>query len=301
MSDHDTPPPDCTGEQPCPGVDLVLTGRESDIGGLIVRRLLPYRRQRNVGPFVFLDHMGPAHFEIGGAMQVKPHPHIGLATVTYLYEGAIVHRDSIGIEETIEPGAINLMIAGRGITHSERTTPDVHHLHGLQFWLALPKHMEACNPGFVHAPGDELPLIPTPGVEVRVLIGEAFGESSSVPAIGGALLLDILMEPDASITLPDAPERALYIATGGVRVNGQDFGAHQLLVLRPDVPVKVESGAEGARVALLGGDPLDGPRLMFWNFVASEPGLIEQAKADWKAGHFPKVFGDTEEFVPLPE
>jgi redox-sensitive bicupin YhaK (pirin superfamily) len=283
---------------------LRLSGHEKDLGGgFRVRRLLPAARQRAVGPFIFFDHFGPVLEEAGANHDVRPHPHIGLATVTYLFEGAMMHRDSLGTEQLIEPGAINWMVAGRGIAHSERRP---QHLkaraftnHGLQLWVAVPADREEDPPSFSHTPASAIPEFAVDGAQVRVLIGEAFGECSPVPAVSATLYLDVRMPAGAAFELPPlAPELAVYPIAGGLAIDGEALVEHQMVVLEPAVSVRVDAASE-ARFVVVGGAPL-GYRHMWWNFVSSRAERIVQASGAWEAGRFEKVPGETE-FIPLPE
>ena len=285
-------------------LDAVIVPRTSDIGGFEVRRALPSARKRMVGPFVFLDQMGPAMLKAGSGIDVRPHPHIGLATVTYLFEGEIMHRDSLGTELPIRPGAVNWMTAGRGIAHSERSATDERGrdrwLSGIQSWVALPKTHEEVDPAFVHLGADELPVVEGEGKRLRVVAGEAYGARSPMTTLWETLYVDAALEAGAKLPVDaDQEERALYIANGTVTIFGDRFEAGRLLVLRPGEPATVEAETD-ARLILLGGAAMDGPRHIWWNFVSSSQDRIEQAKADWKAGRFDVVPGETE-FIPLPE
>jgi redox-sensitive bicupin YhaK (pirin superfamily) len=285
-------------------IELVIEPRERDLGGgFKVRRILPYAKRRMVGPFIFLDHMGPTGFPAGGGIDVRPHPHIGLATVTYLFEGEILHRDSLGSVQAIRPGAVNWMTAGRGIAHSERTAPEVrragHRLHGLQSWVALPVEAEEAEPAFSHHPSDSLPSWREDGVALRLIAGTAFGRQAAVPVFSPIFYLDIQIESGARWRLPDEHEdRALYVVDRAVDVDGQRIQAGRLAVLRPGL-AEVQA-TEPARVVALGGAKLAGERHIWWNLVSSRKERIEEAKADWKAGRFAAVPGETE-FIPLPE
>jgi redox-sensitive bicupin YhaK (pirin superfamily) len=296
--------------QQSPPIDTVIVPRTRDIGGFEVRRVLPSVQRRMVGPFVFLDQMGPATFEAGRGLDVRPHPHIGLATVTYLFEGEILHRDSLGTVQPIRPGEVNWMTAGRGIAHSERTGPEVRQrggrLFGIQSWVALPAAHEETAPAFAHHGGDALPLIEGDGARMRLIAGSAWGASAPVAVLSDLFYADAALAAGARIVLPaEYEERAAYIVEGTVTVDGQDFPAGQLLVFRPGAEIAVEAapgvgGDGGARVMLLGGATMDGPRHIWWNFVSRSPERIEQAKEDWKEGRFSPVPGETE-FIPLPE
>jgi redox-sensitive bicupin YhaK (pirin superfamily) len=284
--------------------EIVIVPRSRDIGGFEVRRALPSIQRRMVGPFVFFDHMGPAVFAGGKGLDVRPHPHIGLATVTYLFDGEILHRDTLGTVQPIRPGDVNWMTAGRGIAHSERTGPELraagHQLAGIQSWVALPKRYEETDPGFVHFPKAELPTIEADGVTLRLIVGAGFGLRAPVQVFSDMFYADAAMDAGARVVLPaDYEERAIYVAAGAIDIAGQTFNGGQLLVFRPGDAIDLRADTT-ARVMLLGGEPMDGPRHIWWNFVSSSKERIEQAKADWKAGRFGPVPGETE-FIPLPE
>ncbi len=270
-------------------------------GGFIVRRLLPAAARPAVGPFVFFDHFGPLTAQPQDDHDVRPHPHIGLATVTYLFEGAIQHHDSLGASQRIEPGAINWMTAGRGIVHSERTPPDLRgqprRSHGLQLWLALPAADEEMDPAFVHTPATAIPRLEVGGAQVRVLVGSAFGETSPVAVRSETLYLDIELSAGDAFPLPLAPERAVYVVDGAVQLDGRTLPPQHMALLQPgDEPML---SAEGdARVVLIGGAPL-GPRHLYWNFVSSRRERLVQAADDWAAQRFAPVPGETD-FIPLP-
>jgi redox-sensitive bicupin YhaK (pirin superfamily) len=288
----------------CEAIELVIVPRSADLGGFTVRRALPSTRRRMVGPFIFFDHMGPAEFRAGGGVDVRPHPHIGLATVTYLFEGEIVHRDSLGSALPIVPGDVNWMTAGRGIAHSERTSPDHRaggeHLHGLQCWVALPAGDEEMAPAFNHHGGDKLPLVAGEGKTVRVVAGSLFGATSPVATLSDTFFADVSLAAGASLPLDaDYEERAIYIVAGEIEISGDRFAEGRLLVFKPGDRITVKA-VRDARIVLLGGAAMDGPRHIWWNFVSSRKERIEQAKADWKAGRFALVPGETE-FIPLPE
>lgn len=286
----------------CDAVELLLEPREKDLGGFSVRRLLPTRQRKMVGPWIFFDHMGPADFPAGDGINVRPHPHIGIATVTYLFEGEILHRDSLGSFQPIRPGDINLMVAGRGIVHSERERPEVtatnHRLNGLQLWLALPEQDEETDPAFHHYPADSVPALEVSGVPVRVMMGSAYGVTSPVKTFSETLYLEAYLKTGQSLTLPDAPERAVYVASGALKAQGDEMPALSM-TLFSNQPGIVVTASEDSRIALVGGAPV-GQRFIEWNFVSSRKERIEQAKSDWRSGRFPKVPGDEEEFIPLP-
>lgn len=287
---------------PCSAVELILQSRQKDLGGFSVRRLLPTAQRKMVGPWIFFDHMGPARFPAGKGIVVRPHPHIGIATVTYLFEGEILHRDSLGSLQAIRPGDINLMVAGSGIVHSERERPEVtateHVLHGLQLWLALPTADEETEAAFHHYPRATLPALDVDGVPVRVMMGTAYGVTSPVRQFSETLYVEAHLQAGQSLLLPDAPERALYVASGALQAQDTVLPTHSLTVFA-DRPGVVVRATQTARVALIGGAPV-GERVIEWNFVSSRQARIEQAKRDWMEGRFPKVPGDEVEFIPLP-
>ncbi len=274
-----------------------------DLGGFSVRRVLPSAKRRTVGPFVFLDHMGPATMPAGEGMDVRPHPHIGLATLTYLVEGRIRHRDTLGSVQDIEPGAVNWMTAGRGIAHSERTAEadriGPHAVHGMQSWIALPAAREETEPFFAHHDATDLPRAEDRGASIRLIAGRAFGLVSPVVTFSETLQADLRLALGARLALPrEQPERALYILDGALTIGAEAFAAHRMLVFAPGDEIVIEATAP-TRALLLGGEPLDGPRHLWWNFVSSRRERIEQAKADWQSGRFGSIPGETE-FIPLP-
>jgi redox-sensitive bicupin YhaK (pirin superfamily) len=278
--------------------------RSHDIGGgLVVRRALPHLLARSVGPFVFFDEFGPVQVSPGTGTDVRPHPHIGLATITYLLDGAMVHRDSLGTVQEIRPGDVNLMCAGRGIVHSERGTDAAHaqgqHLHGLQTWVALPQAQEDAEPWFRHYPGAVLPHVQRPGVAIHLLIGNAYGAASPVEPPSPTLYALLTASAGTRHAIEaDYAERAVYVISGAVEIDGERIARNELAVLRGAVTQL--SVLEDSRIALIGGDAIDGPRHLWWNFVASTRDRIERAKEDWRAQRFGAVPGDTE-FIPLPE
>lgn len=286
-------------------IDLIISPRARDIGSFEVRRALPYAKRRTVGPFIFFDHMGPATFAPGKGIDVRPHPHIGLATVTFLFDGEIHHRDSLGFHQPIQPGDVNWMTAGRGIVHSERTGPETraagHTLHGIQTWLALPKEHEETEPAFHHHPKSTMPMVEQEGASLALIAGSAYGATSPVQTFSDMFYLGGSLTPGADLAMTDEhEERAVYVVDGTVTVDGQTIEEGQMAVLKPSVQVKVSSES-GARVMLAGGASLDGERLIWWNLVASDQALIDRTKQEWKDGAFPKVTGDEDEFIPLPE
>ncbi|MCC2608754.1 pirin family protein [Neorhizobium petrolearium] len=289
----------------CDAIENLIIPRTSDIGGFAVRRALPSRQRRLVGPFIFFDRMGPALLRADEALDVKPHPHIGLSTVTYLFDGEIKHRDSLGTELVIRPGDINLMTAGRGIVHSERTPENLrghpHSVSGLQTWLALPDNREEIDPTFDHTGKEMMPLIDADGIKGRVVIGAFEGLASPVSTFTDTLYVDLWL--DAGIRFPFAAtheERAVYILSGELVVAGDRFAADQLLVFRPGDAITLEAGLQGCHLMLFGGAALNSRRYIWWNFVSSSKERIEKAKEEWRTGRFDIVPGDEEEFVPLP-
>ena len=283
---------------------MLIEPRLRDIGNLHVRRILPFVRRRMVGPFIFFDHMGPAVFEAGTGLDVLPHPHIGLATLTYLFEGEIIHRDSLGFVQPILPGDVNWMTAGLGIVHSERTPSEARtdgsRLNGIQSWVALPVSEEEREPSFQHHSASDLPVIERDGATMRLIAGEAFGSRSPVETYSKMHYLDVDCRHSASVDLPaDLYERAVYVADGSVSISGDTYEKGQMLVLEDglDVTLTINSGA---RLILLGGAPMDGERHVWWNFVSSSKEQIERAKNNWANARFPEIPGETE-FVPLPD
>jgi len=305
MSYHHVDLPACRHRPDIPQVATLIEGEAKDLGEMVVRRVLPSQERKSIGPFIFFDHMGPTVFEPGQGIDVRPHPHINLATVTYLFEGEIFHRDSLGFAQPIEPGAINWMTAGRGIVHSERTRPEVRStrrgLHGIQAWLALPKAHEEAEPAFVHHPTEDLPVLERPGLFVRLLAGRAFGLEAPVKVFSSLFYAEARLEAGVSLELPDAPaERGVYVVEGAVTCGGERVEAPHMIVF-DEGGVPTLTAASDARLMLLGGEPLDGPRELWWNFVSSRPERVEQAKGDWKEERFPVIPGDDQERIPLPE
>jgi hypothetical protein len=275
-----------------------------DLGGFKVHRTLPHKERTTVGPFIFFDQMGPAHLPPGEGLDVRPHPHINLATVTYLFAGAIEHRDSLGTAQVIEPGAVNLMTAGRGIVHSERSPaglrPSGPELSGIQTWLALPGEKEEIDPAFQHVAERELPVVEGAGAQARIVMGTLWGKTSPVTQHSPTLYADIALQPGGSVPLDPIPdERAVYVAEGEASLDGLPLEPTILYVLRPGIAATLRS-ARGARVMLCGGAPLDGPRHVWWNFVSSRRDRIQQAKDDWRSERFPLVPDDAVERIPLP-
>lgn len=285
-------------------VHLHLVPKEKDIGDFSVRRALPLRECRSVGPFVFFDHFGPVVLRAGKAMDVRPHPHIGLSTLSWLFEGEIRHQDSLGYDLVIRPGEVNWMTAGRGIVHSERSPESARHgnapLYGIQVWLALPKEKEEMDPAFFHYDAAEIPRMEESGLQLALITGEAFGLSSPVHVESPAFYAELRMQAEHYLAFPvSIGERAIYIVEDSIRLGDQVFEAGSMVVLKPGAEARIKAVVD-CLCMLLGGPPLDGPRLIYWNFVSSRPERIEQAKEDWKQGRFPRVEGDPE-FIPLPD
>jgi hypothetical protein len=288
---------------PTDRIAQVIIPRPRDIGEFTVRRALPAADCRAVGPFVFFDQMGPVVLQAGQALEVRPHPHIGLATITWLFEGEIRHKDSLGFDLVIRPGEVNWMTAGRGIVHSERSPQSQRHagarLSGIQAWLALPLDQEECEPGFQHYTHEQFPRISQDGVQIALIAGSAFGQRSPVVTATETLYAELRLASGRRLHLPSlAAEQALYIATGSIELDGRHYEAGTLLVLQPGAAV-LFSAATDSICMLLGGAALDGKRHLWWNFVSSSLKRIEQAKADWQSGRFGTVPGETE-FIPLP-
>ena len=285
-------------------ISNLLKGHEKDLGGgFVVRRYLPSSVKQAVGPFIFFDHFGPVDVPVDADHDVRPHPHIGLATVTYLFEGAMDHRDSIGTYQRIEPGAINWMTAGRGIVHSERTPTALvgvpHRTHGLQLWAALPVAHEEEEPGFCHTPSSAIPELTVDGADIRVLIGSAFGHTSPVQTYSQTLYLDIALKAGHELALSGLPaEAAIYPISGELEVDGAALELHNMALLNTEDTRRVKANSE-ARFVIIGGEPLDGHRYMYWNFVSSRKERVSQAADDWEAQRFPQVPGETER-IPLP-
>jgi len=282
----------------------VLKPHTKDLGDFAVRRLLPAFPSTMIGPFIFFDHMGPADFAPGSGIDVRPHPHIGLATVTYLFDGNIMHRDSLGSVQQIAPGDVNWMTAGRGIVHSERTPPEDrargHRLHGIQSWIALPRAHEATEPSFVHLPKASLPLVTQPGVEMRLLAGSAFGQRAPTPTFSDMFYLAVEMAAGSALEFPaEYEQRAAYIVDGDVSISGAGAAPYHMAVFGGGDTLEIRA-TSASRLMLLGGAPMDGERIIWWNLVASSPDLIEAAKARWRAQEFPRVPDETE-FIPLPD
>ncbi len=285
-------------------IALLIESKSKDLGEFSVRRTLPAPDRQRVGPFIFFDHMGPVDFPAGTGVAVRPHPHIGLATLTYLFEGTILHRDSLGYVQPIEPGAVNWMTAGRGIVHSERTPPELHasgsRLHGLQIWLALPTEKEEIEPSFSHYPAETVPVVEANGARIQVVAGSAFGVTSPVVTTSDTFYLSATLAAGASLDVPvDVEERAVYVVSGTIRIDERELGVGTMAILEQGVPARV-TATEPAIAVVLGGAKLPGKRFLYWNLVSSSRDRIEQAKNDWKNGRFAKVPGD-DEFIPLPD
>lgn len=282
-----------------------ITPSSHDLGAFIVQRTLPTAARTMVGPFIFVDEFGPAHFDIGEGMDVRPHPHINLATVTYLFEGAIDHRDSLGTFATIRPGALNLMTAGRGIVHSERTPAAERAtgspISGMQTWLALPDGKEEIAPAFEHVAADALPVIDAAGVRAHVIMGSLWGVTAPTTQHSATIYADVTLSAGAVLPIDaEADERAVLVVTGAVNIDGAPLAPHSLHVLQPGVAMTLRADSD-ARLMLLGGEAFATPRHVWWNFVSSSRDRIEQAKSDWREGRFPDVSGDDEEYIPLPD
>ncbi|GLQ56122.1 pirin family protein [Devosia nitrariae] len=303
--------PHCPQAGELDAIETQIIPRARDLGGFEVRRALPAPARQMVGPFIFFDQMGPAEFLTGNGIDVRPHPHIGLATVTYLYDGEFQHRDSLGSNQMIYPGEVNWMIAGRGVTHSERTSAATRagksSLFGIQTWVALPDHAEETAAKFEHHGRDALPLLEGEGKTVRLVLGSAWGAKAPVKTFTDMFYADVVLEPGAGLPLPDDHEdRGLYITQGTIEVAGEWFESGRMMVFRPGDTISVRAGENGARLMLLGGETLNGPRYIWWNFVASSQEKIEAAKdawakGDWAHGRFHLPPGDDHEFIPLPD
>lgn len=303
--------PGCPDEVGPDAIETLIIPRARDLGGFEVRRALPAPKRQMVGPFIFFDQMGPAEFLTDQGIDVRPHPHIGLGTVTYLYRGSFQHRDSTGADQIITPGALNWMIAGRGVTHSERSPQAARRgpssLLGIQTWIALPESHEDMAPAFEHHGRDALPVIRDTGIEARLILGRAYGETAPATLYSDTFYLDVSLDPRARLPLPaDHEDRGIYVTEGSIRIAGQDFEAGQMMVFRPGDAITVQAGDRGARLMALGGATLNGPRHIWWNFVASSRERIDEAKRQWRAerwgmGLFDLPPTDRAEHIPLPE
>jgi len=290
---------------PSAALETLIVPRARDLGGFSVRRALPAPQRQMVGPFIFFDQMGPAQLPAGKGMNVRPHPHIGLSTVTYLFEGRIRHRDSLGVTQDIEPGAVNLMTAGKGITHSERLPDDMpntpHAMFGIQTWMALPQSHEETDPAFVHHRADELPELSGEGLSGTLILGDAYGSSSPVKTAAETIYIDVQLEPGAKLPLPHHEDRGVYVTHGSISLADKDIPVGQMLVF-PDGDHAIKAGPDGARVMVFGGAVMDGPRYICWNFVASRQEMIDDAKAEWMKddhGRFDLPPHDKDEFIPI--
>ncbi|MGR3759838.1 pirin family protein [Roseobacteraceae bacterium NS-SX3] len=302
--------PQCPDAGNLDAIETVIIPRARDLGGFEVRRALPAPRRQMVGPFIFFDQAGPAEFLTGQGIDVRPHPHIGLGTVTYLYQGEFEHRDSLGTHQMIYPGEVNWMVAGKGVTHSERTSAATRKgpssLFGIQTWIALPESSEEMEPAFEHHGKETLPCMTGEGKAVRLILGNAWGERSPVTMQSETFYADVVLQPHAKLPMPDEHEdRGIYVTQGSVVIAGDTFEAGQMMVFRPGDRITVTAGPDGARLMALGGETLNGPRHIWWNFVASSREKIEEAKAawaagDWAHGRFHLPSGDDQEFIPLP-
>jgi hypothetical protein len=303
MSELPSHEPECLDAE-SKAIELIVTARSRDIGDFAVRRVLPSARRRLVGPFIFFDHMGPVTMPIGRGLDVRPHPHIALATVTYLFDGEIDHRDSLGSMRTVRPGDVNWMVAGRGVVHSERSGAGARQagvrLHGIQSWVALPLAHEETDPQFAHHPAASLPQLRSGGVALDLIAGSGFGMRSPVAVFSPTLYAHARLDAGAQLELDDEHEqRAVYVVEGAIGCDGRAFGEGTLLVLRTGARVAI--GAQrAARVMLIGGAKLEGERHIYWNFVSSSEARIERAKDDWRNLRFPSVPGDEVERIPLP-
>ena len=303
--------PGCPDDVGADVIETLIVPRSRDLGDFEVRRALPAPKRQMVGPFIFFDQAGPAEFLTGRGVDVRPHPHVGLGTVTYLFRGDFHHRDSTGADQIIRPGELNWMVAGRGVTHSERTSAEArsgpNSLFGIQTWLALPEKDEDAAPGFEHHGKDALPVIEDEGVRLRLILGNAYGETAPARMLSETFYADVMLEAGRRLPMPDEHEdRGIYILEGSIRVAGQEYEAGQMMVFRPGDRITIAAGERGSRLMILGGATLPGPRYIWWNFVASSRERIEEAKAEWRAekwgqGRFDLPADDRDEHVPLPD
>ena len=303
--------PGCPDQIGIDAIETLIIPRARDLGSFEVRRALPAPKRQMVGPFIFFDQAGPAEFVTGQGVDVRPHPHIGLATVTYLYGGEFQHRDSLGSDQVILPGAVNWMVAGRGVTHSERTSAVTrkapHSLFGIQTWVALPEASEEIAPSFEHHAKATLPEFDAGGARLRLILGRAYGQAAPARVFSDMFYADVELRPHALFPLPDDQEdRGIYVIAGSIGVAGQDFASGRMIVFRPRDKISVAAGPGGARFVILGGETLAGPRYIWWNFVSSSKERLEEAKqewrrADWGKGQFDLPPGDRDEFIPLPD
>lgn len=302
--------PTCPDAGGLDAIETLIVPRSRDIGGFEVRRALPAPNRQMVGPFIFFDQMGPAEFIDDGGIDVRPHPHIGLATVTYLYQGEFQHRDSLGTDQMIYPGEVNWMVAGNGVTHSERTSPETratrHSLFGVQTWVALPEDHEDKPASFEHQGASNLPILQGEGKEVRLILGTAWGERAPVSTFSEMFYADAILQAGAKLPLPDNHEdRGVYVIAGSILIAGEEFAANRMMVFRPGDSITLTAGGQGARLMLLGGATLNGPRYISWNFVASSRERLDAAKEAWikgdfEHGRFRLPPGDDAEFIPFP-
>ncbi|WP_027135610.1 pirin family protein [Geminicoccus roseus] len=302
--------PGCPDQVGIDAIETLIVPRARDLGGFEVRRALPAPKRQMVGPFIFFDQAGPAEFLTGQGVDVRPHPHIGLGTVTYLYRGDFHHRDSTGADQTIRPGELNWMVAGRGVSHSERTSAAARtgpsSLFGIQTWLALPERDEDMAPMFEHHGKEALPVLGDGGVSVRLILGNAYGEKAPATMFSETFYADVALQAGSRLPMPDEHEdRGIYIVEGSISIAGQEYQAGRMMVFRPGDRITVAAGDRGARLMILGGATLPGPRYIWWNFVASSQERIEAAKAEWRAqnwgkGRFDLPVGDRDEHIPLP-
>ncbi len=303
--------PMCPDKTDIDAIETLIIPRSRDLGGFEVRRALPAPKRQMVGPFIFFDQAGPAEFLTNQGIDVRPHPHIGLSTVTYLFKGEFHHRDSLGTDQVIYPGEVNWMTAGRGVTHSERTSKKTrthpHSLYGIQTWVALPEDQEEAPPDFEHRDKEELPSMDDEGKRIRLILGSAYGQSSPVRTSSEMFYLDAALDPGAILPLPDDHEdRGIYVLEGSIRIAEREFESGRMMVFRPGDRIAVQAGAQGARLMILGGATLNGPRYIWWNFVASSKDKIEAAKQEWRKGDWGNGMfilppGDDEEFAKAPE
>ncbi|MCQ0969575.1 pirin family protein [Paracoccus sp. TK19116] len=310
MSWNPTLDPGCPDDVGADAIETLIVPRARDLGDFEVRRALPAPKRQMVGPFIFFDQAGPAEFLTGQGVDVRPHPHIGLGTVTYLFRGDFHHRDSTGADQVIQPGELNWMVAGRGVTHSERTSATARSgpssLFGIQTWLALPDAHEDTTPSFEHFGKQTLPVIEDDGVSVRLILGNAYGETAPATMLSETFYGDVTLAAGRRLPMPDDHEdRGIYIVDGSISIAGQDFEAGQMMVFRPGDRITVAAGDRGARIMILGGETFSGPRYIWWNFVASSKERIEQAKAEWRAerwgqGRFDLPVDDRHEHIPVP-
>ena len=310
MSWNPTLDPHCPDSGSLQDIETLIVPRARDLGGFEVRRALPAPERQMVGPFIFFDQMGPAEFLTGQGIDVRPHPHIGLGTVTYLYDGEFEHRDSLGTHQMIYPGEVNWMVAGNGVTHSERTSEATRRgesrLFGIQTWVALPEAAEESPACFEHHGTGDLPLLQAEGKQLRLIMGRGWGETAPVNTFTDMFYADVILQPGASLPLPtDHEDRGVYVTSGTVDIAGRSFGPGQMMVFRPGDAITIRAGEQGARLMALGGETLNGPRYIWWNFVASSRDRIDAAKeawadGDWNNGRFRLPPGDDQEFIPLP-